>query len=372
MNIGILARGLSEPIGGVKQYIYDISRALVKVDKENNYFLFYNDRKFINTCPEAEEVVFPVKNKFLYDHYFFPRLLKKYPIDVLFCPKCVIPLGINIKSVVTIHDLLYFPLPDKYNFKEYKFLDTMYMRFFIPRSIRKAAHIIADSENTKNDIIALFNTPPTKISVVHLGVSSFVTKDIKTNEVEAILNRFSIKKPFIFYSGTATRRKNLPVLIKALGSIKDKIPHLLVITGGGTEKNIPLKKIIEENRLTDRVRILGTVSLDVLLALYKGADMFVFPSLYEGFGLPVLEAMALGCPVICSNASSLPEVAGDAALLFDPNDVEQLAHHLLTLASNVALRNTLIEKGKARAKLFTWEKAAKKLVNIFSQVIGKE
>lgn len=367
MNIGILARGLSETIGGVKQYIYDLTNALVRVDKNNKYFVFYNKREFLGTYPQAEEIAISVGNKFLWDHYYFPKVAKKYPLDILFCPKSVIPLGVKIKSIVTIHDLMYFPMPWKYNFKEYKFFDTIYMRIFIPRSLKQSVQIVVDSENTRADIISLFKIPESKISVVYLGVSEFVKKQLSEESIREILHKNKVRRPFIFYSGVATRRKNLQVLIRALGAIKDKIPHQLVITGGGGEKNIPLNKVIKEAEIEQRINILGTVSFDTIVALYKTADMFIFPSLYEGFGLPILEAMALECPVISSNAASLPEVAADAALMFDPNNVQQLSELILRVVNDSSLRNQLIEKGRERAKLFTWEKAAREMIKIFER-----
>jgi len=365
LRIGVIARGLSEPIGGVKQYIYDITEALLKTDKKNKYCIFYNSNEFVRGYPNAEEVVINCRNKFLWDHFLLPRQLKRHALDLLFCPKNVVPLGVTVKSIVTIHDLLYFPIPGKINLNEYKFLDTLYMRLFIPRSVKQSVHIIADSHSTKEDVMILFKIPQGKISVVHLGVSSFAKRTIEKEKIRTILKEIDIRKPFIFYAGTATKRKNLSVLIKAMGMIRDKIAHDLVVTCGGSEKNVPLKKELKRAGILDRTRILGTVKSDELVALYKSACVFVFPSLYEGFGLPVLEAMAIGTPVICSNASSLPEVAGDAALLFDPHNAYQLKDCLLKLLKNEELRQSFIQKGLERAKQFTWEKAAQKMIYVF-------
>jgi glycosyltransferase involved in cell wall biosynthesis len=367
LEIGIVARGLSEPVGGVRQYIRDITDALIRCDPINHYTVFYNSDEFIRGYENAREVVIHSKSKLLWDHFFFPRRVSRYNLDFIFCPKTVIPLGVKIPAFITVHDLLYFPIPGKIVLDEYKGADTLYMRWFIPRSIRKSVHVFADSHSTRDDIFQLFKTPKEKVSVVHLGLSSFAEKGISQEEATVLLANLEIPSPFIFYAGVTTRRKNIATLIRAMGSIREQLPHHLIITGGGNEKSVSLREVIVNAGMEERTHILGMVPHEILAALYKKASAFVFPSLYEGFGLPVLEAMALECPVICSNSSSIPEVAGDAALLFDPSDEVALAGHILSLWKSPDLREKNISAGKKRAAEFTWDKAAKMMINAFEK-----
>jgi glycosyltransferase involved in cell wall biosynthesis len=199
--------------------------------------------------------------------------------------------------------------------------------------------------------------PREKITTIYLACGGEFRPALET-ERTAVKRKYGLTRPFFFYAGTLSPRKNLRLLIDAFGRIQRAIPHDLVITGGGGYIEIPLNDLIAQHGMSERVRRLGVVPKDDLIALYGAADAFVFPSLYEGFGIPPLEAFACGCPVLSSNATSLAEVVGEAALTFDPHDADTLAGHLHAVGTDAALRERLIQAGYERVRQFNYVRTA--------------
>jgi len=296
----------------------------------------------------------PTKNKYmqhLWEHTALPRAARKY--DILFCPANMSPLWKphGCKFVLTIHDISFLLFPDAYH--------PLYRNYYgraTARVISIANRIITDSYSEKAMLSKYFPEHLNKITVIHCGIDTrfFVQPDSQNNDS---------KEKYILYVGTLNSRKNFSGIINAFIRICDRVPHTLLIAGA-RQPIYPCGNNIENKR----IRYLGFVDDGALPALYRNASLFVFPSFYEGFGFPPLEAMACGCPVIASNTSSLPEICGDAARLVDPRNTEEIANAMLEVLRNQALQNSMIEAGFKRASQFTWENTAKATIKVFEEV----
>ncbi len=364
MKIGIAARGLDEKSGGVKRYIFNLIRALLKIDRGNTYVIYYNKRDFVGTFPNACEIVLDSGNKLIWDFILLPAAIRRDKVDVVLFPKNVLPFFVPCKSVVVNHDYGYFIR----ELDEYKFFDQFYMKMMMPISARRADGIISISEHTKRDIIKFTGVKEDKIAVIHLAADEnckMIEEQAKLSEVRY---KYGLDFPFIFHCGSLSPRKNIARLIKAFNLIRDRIPHQLVFTAGKSWKDTQINELVAKLRLDSRIVKLGHIGDGDMPAIYNLADLYVYPSIYEGFGLPVLEAMACGCLVVTSNATSLPEVAGDAAIMVDPLNVEQLSQAMYAAITDEILRQKLIEKGFTQAGKFSWEKTAYKTLEVFKKV----
>jgi glycosyltransferase involved in cell wall biosynthesis len=366
MRIGLATRWLQLPAGGAKEYTLNLIQALLQIDRENEYVVFHNASAAMGTFRTAKEVLLPGRNKLWWDYVQLPLAVRREGIDLFWTPSYVVPFPIRCKSVATVHDLAYFTLP-----KSYQLLDILYMRSAIPGSFRRASALLAVSEHTKRDIVRLFPFAENKVAVTYEAASGKYKRAIEQDVLYATRDKYSLHCSFIFYASSISPRKGSPYLLQAFAALRSQIPHKLVFTGGWSWGSADVFKLIEELSLKDDVIILGEVPAQDMPLLYNLADLFVYPSLYEGFGLPILEAMACGCPVVCSNLTSLPEVAGDAALMIDPRDIPSLAHAMHAALTDPQTRTSLIEKGLARAATFTWEKTARKTLEVFDRVAGQ-
>ena len=354
MKIGIYARGLTEKSGGVKVYITELSKSIIKnASPKDELFIMHSSKNNIfDKKTNLKEILFKTKSKILADFITGPKLINKYGLDVVLFPKDVIPYFIKAKKVVTIHDLAYY-MPQ---FDAYKLFDTIYMKFMIKSSCKRADAIISVSENTKKDIIEILKIDKNKITPVHEGVDSKFKIIKDKNKLNSIKNKYNLDKEFIFYAGSISPRKNIKRLIKAFESIQKKTDLDLVITGNKLWNNVEEMELIKKN---PRIKLLGFIPEEDLPTIYNLASIYVYPSLYEGFGLPILEAQASGCPIIASSASSLPEVAGKGGALFiDPYKEKEIAKAILKLDRDKSLRTKLTKYGLENVKNFSWEKAA--------------
>lgn len=296
----------------------------------------------------------------------FPRLwthirlsleMLRHPPDVLFVPAHVLPIVHPHRSLVTVHDLGYLYFPEAHPPRQ---------RWYLDRStrwhVRTAAHLIADSRATKRDLIEQYQARPDRISVAYPGLDPGVRRVDDPREIARIKAKYHINGDYLLYLGTIQPRKNLSRLIEAFARAACSLP--LVLAG---KRGWYSEQLMKE--ANDRVMFIGYVEAQDKSALLSGAKAFVFPSLYEGFGFPVLEAMACGTPVLCSNTSSSPEVAGDAAWQVDPLSVEAIADGLTLITTDDDLRRTLIEHGYAQAQRFTWQTCADVVLGVFDQVL---
>ena len=282
------------------------------------------------------------------------------PLDLFYSPDFVLPPTLPAtRTVVTVHDLSFWRYPDHFVPKL-----VQYLRRVVPRSVARADLVLADSQATRDDLVQLLHTPPDKVEVLYSGVEGRFCPTPQPGEREQLRTKYGVEeRPYVLAVGTVQPRKNYVRLIRAFARLA--LPHQLLIAGGpGWLYNEVLAAAKEHPQ---RVRILGFVDDDDLPALYRGASLFVMPSLYEGFGLPVLEAMACGVPVVCSNRSSLPEVGGEAALLVEPEDEAALAAAMQRVLESESLREEMQQRGLVQAARFTWETGGRQLRAVFEQ-----
>lgn len=366
MRIGISARGLSEVSGGVKQYITSVTQSLLEIDSDNQYFVFHNSDEFSGKFHNAKEIFLKTKNKLIWDYVELPRALKKNKIDICIFPKNVVPFNVKCKSIVIIHDLLHIKDP-----KVYKWFDSLYMRLLIPFSVKKADKIVTDSKSTSNDLIELTGATKENVSVIYLAADDKYHPLNDSNEENSnVLKKYNLKLPYLLYIGSLSPRKNIPFLIKAFEEFMkaNNIDIQLVLAGGKSWKDEEIHQTISKSPYRENIILTGFVDDDDLPYIYNQAEVFIYPSLYEGFGIPILEAMASGCPVLTSNTSSPPEVAGDAVLYFDPTNINDLVQNISKVVNNNELQTDLIEKGLKRVKEFSWKKTAQSIVLIYDEI----
>jgi glycosyltransferase involved in cell wall biosynthesis len=288
-------------------------------------------------------------------------------IDLFHATNFVLPkLHSKTRALLTVHDVSYVRVPEVAGTGIKPFLDAI-----VPRGIARADHIIADSLATKHDIIDIYGTPADKITVLLSAAEDRFQPVTDPHKLHAVRQKYAIPdRPYVFSVGTVQPRKNFGRLIEALAIVRSHGHDIgVVIAGGRGWKEDPIYATVTQTSMTDYVRFIGFADDEDLPALYSGAEQMVLPSLYEGFGFPVLEAMGCRTPVITSNVSSLPEVAGDAAILVTPTDVEAIAHAIEHLLTHREDRQALIEKGVRQAATFTWEKSARHLISLYQQVL---
>jgi glycosyltransferase involved in cell wall biosynthesis len=283
-------------------------------------------------------------------------------VDLFYSPDFVLPpLQQRTPALLTVHDLSFLRHPETFP----EALRT-YLEQAVPRSVARADHILADSHATRRDLIELLDVRPDKVTTLHLGVSSRFSAVEAPGERSHLEARYKLgSKPYVLAVGTVQPRKNIRRLIEAIDALVSAHDVTLALAGQPAWLSDP---ILEAAAARDYVRVLGFVADEDLPALYRQAEVFAFPSLYEGFGLPPLEAMACGTPVVASSASSVPEAVGDAGLLIDPRDVPVMTSTLARALTDEALRGTLRRRGLARAAEFTWERAARRWLALIPEI----
>jgi glycosyltransferase involved in cell wall biosynthesis len=293
-----------------------------------------------------------------------PRLAARSDVDLVHSLASTAPLRGNFRRVATVHDLIYARFPEAHSG-----IRERGMRVLVPWAVRRSDRVIADSQSTRNDLIELLGIPPDRIDVVPLGLGT-VRREPPLGERE-VRARFDFgERPVVLSLSAKRPHKNLLRLIGALARIDSENRPLLVLPGYPTWHERELRERAARDGVTNDLRLLGWVSGSELEGLWAIAEAFVFPSLYEGFGLPVLEAMAREVPVTCSNASSLPEVAGEAALLFDPRDESAIAAALSRLLGDSSLREDLRARGLERVRQFTWQRTARLTLQSYARAFG--
>lgn len=370
MRIAYAGRGLSG-IGGAARYAGELLRAWAAVAPGHAFGVVTPGARLPTALAlPANVACVPTSAApaLIWETWHLPRAVRTWAPDVLVCPKTLVPAGLpsGLRVVSVLLDLLYFPIRGVY-LHEYKWRDVVYMRLALKRALARADVIVCISECTRRDAREVLGLGDDRLRTVPLGVRPPDPAALTPAAVDAVRRRHGLDAPYLFYAGSLSPRKNIPLLLRALQALGARIPHRLVVTAGKSWRDRAVFDTVRQLGLDDRFVRLGAVDEADLAALYAGADAFVFPSLYEGFGLPVLEAMACGCPVICSNASALPEAAGDAALLVDPADVEAWSAAILRVVGDVAYAATLRARGTARAAALTWERCARGFENVVAE-----
>lgn len=367
MRIGIDGRMLR--YSGIGEYIRNLVENLAKIDRENQYILFAKENDLEIYKINQENFSFQVVKAPLFslsEQIVLPFEIKKNRLDIFHTPHFNIPLFSPVTRVVTIHDLI----PLLFSRARFSWLARTYYRFMNSQATKKTRKIIVDSKNTKRDLFKFFKVPEGKIEVIYGGVSERFKPVNDVETLEAIKRKLNITKKFLLYVGLRKPHKNLVILIKVLKILRGKMNFdiQLVMVGKRDPRFTQVEEAAKELGLEGEVLSLGEVSNEDLVLLYNTAQVFVFPSLYEGFGLPPLEAMACGIPVISSNSSSLFEVLGDAAILLDPNDTNEWAEKIREVLTDEELREKLRRKGLERVKKFSWERAAQDTLKVYGSL----
>ena len=359
--IGIDAsRSVSDRPTGTELY----SRYLIDALLESDYSfrLYFNQPpapSFRTPHPEIRTISFPR----LWTHARLSIELLLHPPDLLFVPAHVIPIIHPRRSIVTVHDLGYLYFPETHPPRQ---------RWYLDRStrwnVRSATHIIADSEATKRDLIDRYRAKADRITVAYPGLDPSIQRVTDQNEIDRVKAKYKISGDYLLYLGTLQPRKNLSRLISAFTALP--LAPCLVLAGKAGWYAQPLFDQVRDHHPSAAILFPGYIEASDKSALLSGATAFVFPSLYEGFGFPILEAMQCGVPVLCSDTSSLPEVAGDAALMIDPLSVESIAQGLTQITSDESLRMNLIERGYAQAQKFSWQACADVVLKVFDRVLN--
>lgn len=370
MNIGINALILKEQNTGTGYYTKSLIEEIVKC-KEHNFFIFVKDENLLNLKSDNIKIIeVPFANKgtiqrILSEQFLLKKYVKKYDLDILHSTSFIIPLNIkNIPNIVTVHDMFHELFKDTI-----KPLVRIYHTLFFNLCIKKSDFIIADSENTRQDIHKLLNINTDKIKTVHLGLNPLFSNNQKNNKITMNFKNLNLGYGYVLYVGSLEPRKNITGVIESFNKIKDKIKENLVIVGASKWKESELSSLIQKYELNNRVIFTGYVDEQLLPLIYKNAKVFFFPSFYEGFGFPVIEAMSQGVPVITSNNSSLKEIAEGASILVDPNDIEGMSEKLFKLLNDNEQLQNLAQSGSNRAKKFTWEYTAKQTIEAYEIAI---
>ncbi|MGE4537726.1 MAG: glycosyltransferase family 4 protein [Desulfovibrio sp.] len=353
MRIAISARSLDYPSGGPKEYLLGLVQALLTLGG-HELLLYYPHKSHLGTFPEATEVVLPVRNRLAFDWLALPLALRGSGADVAFFPSSNMPPNIPCPAVTAMLDLGYFHP----TLRMYKRADTIYMRRAIRYSARRAERLVAISEHTRADVLRLTNARPERVSVTPLACDPAFRFAASPQAIAAFRHEHGLERDFILYAGNISPRKNLDTLLAAFAAAGDRLPCDLAVTGGYAWSE-DFAATVARLGLAGRVKRLGHVAPADMPLLYQSARALAFPSLFEGFGLPVLEAQASRTPVVCARATSLPEVAGDGALLVDPTDVAAWAEALVRVATDETLRESLIRKGLANEAGYTWARTAR-------------
>lgn len=370
MKIGIDCRIYSSKFTGIGRYAHELVQNLIRINDEkkrpHEIILFFNEPEFHEyrpPNPAVRKVLVNARHYSFAEQIKFLKKLNKEKLDFVHFPHFNVPYFYNRPYNVTIHDLTISLFPGKGN-KIWKFFQRMAYDMIIKNATVKAKTVITISQNTKKDLIEKLDVPEEKIEVIYNGVSDNFTLIEDPQTLQKTLNKYKIKKEFLLYTGVWRYHKNLPRLIEAFAILKHKrnIDISLVITGKPDPDYPETKQAVKELGLTQDVIFTGLVEEEELIHLYNAANIYVFPSLYEGFGLPPLEAMKCGTPVVASNASSIPEICGEGnAIFFDPYKVNDIAEKIEKVYKNTDLQAELIENGMARADKFTWQITGQKI-----------
>jgi glycosyltransferase involved in cell wall biosynthesis len=372
MIIGYEAKRLFQNTSGLGNYSRNTVNMLARFFPENRYHLYAPKLTNLYTLPEHVSVRTPQSSLFkkfssLWRVLRVSCLLKHDKVDIFHGLSNVMPFGIEktgIPSVVTVHDLIFMRYPEFY-----PKIDVKFYRYHSIQGCRRATKVLAISHQTKNDLINLLGVDPKKIEVIHQSCDKRFYEKVEETKKNEIREKFHLPDKFILCVGTIEQRKNQLAILQ--GVVKEKLTIPVVILGKPKSYKLQLDEFILESGIRNQLIFLHKTTIEDLQVIYQMAEIMVYPSFFEGFGLPVLEAQASGCPVITSNTSSLPEAGGDGALYINPEKSEEIGLAIKNILTNSDLKEELIRKGKANADLFIEEVVAEKLMKLYQSLVVK-
>jgi glycosyltransferase involved in cell wall biosynthesis len=364
MRIGLITYGLDRPLSGIGRYTLELARGLAKLLAPGDLFL-------LGPAPAGpwRRVTLPGSERLpsllLQSNLALPGLVKRLGLDLLHDPTGCAPFGLGQTSaprVVTVHDTFPWSCPGTSTR-----LEVLLHRYWLPWALRHTEQIITDSQTSARDIVRYLGPPTEKVQVIPLAVGPLYRPPGEA-AVQAVRARYGLPERYILFAGGLNPRKNLLRLLKACRLVwRTGEQRPLVVLGASDEA---LQPVLAPFSMEQRVHGLGYVPEDDLPGIYGGADLFCYPSLYEGFGLPALEAMACGAPVLCSNNAALPEVVGTAAILVDPYDIEALANAISAALHDTNGRHELRSRGIKQAHHFSWERTAQTTLEVYHATIA--
>jgi len=374
MKIGINARYIQrKTITGIENYILNLILNLKKIDKNNNYYLFFEKDRQIPIdfiCDKNFKAVipkFPTKNqieRIVLNQILLNSCIRKSRLDLFHEPFFTSPFFKTCPTIITVYDIGCYIHPEFFDLKT-----KLYFNILVQRSIKNADCIITISDSAKKDMVNYLKIEPDKIEIIYAGLDNNFIKINSESKLKNVKIKYNISKDYILHVSFISPRKNLINLIKAFDIFKKNTKEgiQLVIAGGKVWNSKKVFELVKSLKLEKDIIFTDHVPKEDLIILYSYAILFIYPSIYEGFGLPTLEAMSCGCPVITSKLSSLPEVCGDAALYINPYDVEGMAAAILNLTIDDSLKKLLIIKGFKNIKRFDWVKTAIKTLKIYER-----
>jgi glycosyltransferase involved in cell wall biosynthesis len=371
VRVAIDARKLHD--FGIGTYLRNLVRGLAKIDQQTEYVLLSRpeDTAFAGTLGENFRAVAESAGHYsITEQISLPLAVKRAHVDLFHAPHYVLPALTPGRSVVTIHDCIHLMFPEYLKHR----LGYAYARASMWTAAHKSDRIFTVSEQSKRDILKFFNVPPDKVVVTPNAIDDRFNEPPSAQRVQEIRERYQLSQAYILYVGNIKPHKNLERLIEAFQYVRSQGRQELelLLIGDEISKLQSLRRAVHKHGLHRYVRFHGFVPDDTLAVLYRLASVFVFPSLYEGFGLPPLEAMACGTPVVTSNVSSLPEVVGDAAILVDPYDAQSIADGILKVLHSSHLRADLRERGYARVREYSWERSVRTVRKVYGEVAGQQ
>jgi glycosyltransferase involved in cell wall biosynthesis len=356
LKIGIMLRHYGQHGGGVYVYTHSLLKELLSLNDLHEFVLIYNDEKFVGTYQEwdgVREIAVTASNVFFWDQIAVRRIEKEEKFDLIFNPKYSIPLTAKCKTVYVSHGLnwavLSLPKP---------WTDYFSHRFLRPRYAQKADAIIAVSNTTRENIVEYLRVSKNRVHTVYHGVDDIFLRPVTDTEQETVKLQFRLPERFFLFIGQIYPAKNIGRLLQAYAKIGPKLGIYLVIGGEHRWHCNNELELIDRLGISSWVIQLGWLERDKLPAIYKLAEALVLPSLYESFGMPLLEAMSVGCPVVTSNRYGTLEIAKDAGILVDPENIDSIANGLKKVANDIDIRTQVIRKGYKRASNFSWKKCA--------------
>jgi glycosyltransferase involved in cell wall biosynthesis len=377
MALGIVIDGRRVRDFGIGTYIRSLIHALSRIDTANHYTVVTGpgEARVWGPLPENFRIALYAGDDHAYaDHLRFPIFLRRLKPDLVHIPLNRVPLLMIRPYVVTVHDMVNL----YYSERTISAAHMQLRRFRFRRGLTRANRVIAVSEATKRDVENLMGVPSGRITRVYNAPDpGFLGRDPAAGEEERlrIMERYQIDRPFLLYAGAIRHHKNIPRLVEAFAVLREQLAAhpvygdlRLVIIGDTISQYPAVRQAMLKSKMEHAVRFLGFVPFETLRCFYEAAAAFVFPSRHEGFGLPPLEAMACGTPVVTSNVSSLPEVAGDAAMLVNPGNVFDIARGIHEVLTDEPLREELIHRGRAQAARFSWERSARQVLEIYQDV----
>ncbi len=365
MKIALMLRNLHEK-GGIKVYTINLIEQFLKLDEEDEFLFIYNNKKFLGSYanyPHVKEIAVEAPSKLIWDQIVIPRIIKKEKADLVFNPKLSIPIFTKARKVLMIHGAEQFAVKSAF-----KWYDRIYVQIMMPLYARAADKVLTTTRLGIEDLSKYLHLPKEKFIFVHEGVHERF-RVLSNPELQRVKEKYNLPDRFIFFIGGLTPLKNFRRVVEAFDLLNESINVKLVVVGFKRFKFEKAMKVAQRPEEKDKIIFPGFVPDEDLPAFYNLAELLIFPSLYEGFGLPVLEAFACGCPVVTTKTGCTKEVTGDAALLADPYNANDIAEKMKKILLEPSVKKELVQKGFERVKNFSWEKTAKCTLKLFKELV---